>query len=355
MSAAASLRDRAIGTPTTERDDCNSVAADLAPPVTGISFADVDACGASILATFTVASDKLWAMSGGNLPRLAAEMTNLPNQIVEVASAHLNPEWSRPPVWSSTANSLTVPWQTSWSKSERGAMARKKAVLKEFSEPLDDVLTSAHYPWIPPIGDGTMTMSAAIHWIATEGLQVDLAINIAGPRYVAAAIALRDKIILNKVKSYGENSDRDFEEIPGIAFLERKFTFDFEAGVEDIAGRENRIEVSLSEDGDCLFRANSFRAVWTHLMVRREDIRREWEFAQVASIGAGRGKKPLIKQYLRENFPNGVPTPAIEPRKGLKGKIETSDLATKHPQLGSIDYGTLKSAIDDFNAEFQQS
>jgi hypothetical protein len=59
---------------------------------------------------------KSCGQSGGNLPRLAAEMTNLPNQLVEVGSAHLNPEWSRPPAWSSTANSLTVPWQTSWSK-----------------------------------------------------------------------------------------------------------------------------------------------------------------------------------------------------------------------------------------------
>jgi hypothetical protein len=225
----------------------------------------------------------------------------------------------------------------------------------EYSEPLDDLSTSDYYEPISAGGDGTMPFWAAVHWIATQGLQISLLIAEASSLYRAAAIALRDKIISNKVKVYGENSDRDFEEMPGIAFVGREFCFDFEEGLEVLASRENRIEISSGKDGDCLFRAYSFRAIWTKIVVCREDVRREWPLVSVAGTNLGLGKLPLIKQYLRENFPSGVPDPAMEPRKGLKGKIETSGLATKYPQLQSIDIGTLKSAIDEFNEEFQKT
>jgi hypothetical protein len=236
-------------------------------------------------------------------------------------------------------------------------MAKKKAILKEFSEPLDELLTSAHYPPLSPVGDGTLAFSAAVHWIATEGLQLRIPISSAGPTYLAAAVALRDKAISGKAATFGENLDGEFEQISAIEYVDKKFTFDFEAGVEDTARRDNRIEVSLSDDGDCLFRANSFRAIWTKMAVRKEDILREWPFDKTAPVRvkAVRGKKPLIKEYLRQHFPKPVPGPAFANRKALKRDIENSELATQHPELKSIDDGTLKTAIDEYNAEFQQS
>lgn len=56
--------------------------------MTGTSFADLDASNANIMATFTVAADKLLATRACNRSRLAAEMTNLPNQVVEIELAH---------------------------------------------------------------------------------------------------------------------------------------------------------------------------------------------------------------------------------------------------------------------------
>jgi hypothetical protein len=239
--------------------------------------------------------------------------------------------------------------------SECGVMVRKKPTLKETEEKLDDVSTLDYYAPISPVGDGTMPLSAAVHWIASEGFKIGLLLTGAEPRYRAAAIELRNKIISEKVRTHGENLDGDFELIPAIEFEELKFTFDFAEGVQDIAARESRIEVVPSENAlplDCFFKARSHRPIWTKLVVRREDVRREWPFKQFQPVRrqASLGKKPLIQLYLQDKFPTGVPAPAIAPRKALKAEIEKSEYATKHPQLKSIDEATLKAAIDEFNA-----
>jgi hypothetical protein len=56
------------------------------------------------------------------------------------------------------------------------------------------------------------------------------------------------------------------------------------------------------------------------------------------------GKAPLIIEHLKQLFPQGVPDPALCPRKALK-----ADLLARDKRLGSLDDATLKSAIDAFN------
>lgn len=57
------------------------------------------------------------------------------------------------------------------------------------------------------------------------------------------------------------------------------------------------------------------------------------------------GKRPRIKVYLAEHYPNGVPPPAHAPRKILR-----SDLLNWDRGLAPLDEGTLKLAIEEFNA-----
>lgn len=159
----------------------------------------------------------------------------------------------------------------------------------EFAPSLDHLSTLDLYPPILPVGDGSMPFSAAVHWIASEGLKSGLPLSSAGQKYRDAAIALRDKIISEKVRTSGENLDGDPEALAAVEFEELKFTFDFEAGVVDIAKRVNRIEVVASENGlpqDCYFRARSHRPIWTKLVVRREDVLREWPFDSVPEESA---------------------------------------------------------------------
>jgi hypothetical protein len=232
-------------------------------------------------------------------------------------------------------------------------MARKKPILTEIEEKLDGVSTFDYYAPIAPVGDGTMPFSAAVHWIASKGFKIGLLLTDAEPSYRAAAIDLCNKILSGKVRTHGENLDGDFESIPAVEFVELKFTFDFAEGIEDIVGRERRVEVNASNNGlplDCFFKARSHRPVWTKLVVSRDDVRDVWSFKQTEPV-TSLGKRPLIKQYLRDNFPDGVPPPSMAPRKRLKATIEQSAFATKNSQLKSIDEATLKLAIDEYNAE----
>jgi hypothetical protein len=56
------------------------------------------------------------------------------------------------------------------------------------------------------------------------------------------------------------------------------------------------------------------------------------------------GKAPLIIEHLKTLFPEGVPEPALCPRKALK-----ADLLARDKRLEPLDDATLKSAIDAFN------
>jgi hypothetical protein len=61
-----------------------------------------------------------------------------------------------------------------------------------------------------------------------------------------------------------------------------------------------------------------------------------------------RGKQPRILKYLSEHFPAGVPEPGLYPRKTLQFEILKND-----PSLGSLDEGTLKKAIEKYNASLK--
>jgi len=58
------------------------------------------------------------------------------------------------------------------------------------------------------------------------------------------------------------------------------------------------------------------------------------------------GKRPRIKNYLSNHFADGVPDPGLCPRNALRADILKAD-----PSLEPLDEATLKSAIDEYNAE----
>jgi hypothetical protein len=237
----------------------------------------------------------------------------LPNQLVKAASAHFNP--NGPSRLHGPPRQFTDgPWQNS-GRSECGAMARKKeAALKEFSESLDEVTTSAHYPQLSPVGDGTMPLSAVIHWVATEGLKREFLLISAEPGYRSAAKEIQDKIVSGKIVVHGENLDGDREAIPAIEFEDLKFTFDFVEGLEDFAGHYRRIEIGVSEDGDCLFKPNSHLSIWTKLVIQREPVLREWPFhlvteesayTSIPDVPCRGAQAEAARKALLQEFPDG--------------------------------------------------
>jgi hypothetical protein len=64
-----------------------------------------------------------------------------------------------------------------------------------------------------------------------------------------------------------------------------------------------------------------------------------------AVVSPSLGKQPRIAEYLRDHFPAGVPGPGSCPRHILKAGLLKWD-----PDLKPLDEGTLKKAIDTYNA-----
>jgi hypothetical protein len=60
------------------------------------------------------------------------------------------------------------------------------------------------------------------------------------------------------------------------------------------------------------------------------------------------GKQPRILKYLSEHFPAGVPEPGLYPRKTLQFEILEKDSG-----LRPLDQGTLKKAIEKYNASLK--
>jgi hypothetical protein len=169
------------------------------------------------------------------------------------------------------------------------------------------------FPDIRPDDDGVMPISAAIHWIASDGRKINHDLFSAEGRasYSSAAGALFGKVASGKVRVIGENENEESEFVPVAEFGELRAYFDFVNDNDDIlqasAGNDKRLEVSVSGENDesrDVFRKKNKRGEWTKLYVLREDMRRQWP---EESASAPETLKPYPK-----DAPLGKPTVALE-------------------------------------------
>ena len=98
--------------------------------------------------------------------------------------------------------------------------------------------------------------------------------------------------------------------------------------------------------------------LWVHIRaegrwikINREDLH-HWldEPAQQVRRNAYLGKRPRIKSHLAKLYPDGVPDPAFCPRKGLLRELLRID-----PALAPLNDATLKTSIDEYNADPKRS
>jgi hypothetical protein len=200
-------------------------------------------------------------------------------------------------------------------------------------------------------------ISAAVHWIASEGLKIDydLLSHIGVTKYYDAAKALFDKIASNKWSVVGENDSEKNKQIPAYEFVALDPYFDFgDSDLEAAAGNDKRLELNVSENKKSrdIFRKSNNRGKWTKIYVFCKDIGQAWPFV-VASPAQPRGnKRSKILKYLSENFSEspGVPDPPYKSRKDLR-----ADLLKWDPKLGPLDEQTVKTAVDKHNAQFKST
>jgi hypothetical protein len=95
---------------------------------------------------------------------------------------------------------------------------------------------------------------------------------------------------------------------------------------------------------------------YSHILLDQSDVVRLWAPAKGISASTPakastrrQGKRPRIRLYLTDHYPNGVPEPAYLPRHKLRADILQYD-----PSLGPLDEGTLKTAVDEYNQEIAQ-
>jgi len=90
---------------------------------------------------------------------------------------------------------------------------------------------------------------------------------------------------------------------------------------------------------------------WVQPLSTPTDVPTETNVRESNTIAAGSrslGKQPRILKYLSEHFPAGVPEPGLYPRKTLQFEILKKD-----PSVGPLDEGTLKKAIEKYNASLK--
>jgi AAA domain len=125
--------------------------------------------------------------------------------------------------------------------------------------PLEDPESYLAFDWFPdirPDDDGAMPISAAIHWIASDGRKINHDLFSAEGRasYRSAAGALFGKVASGKVRVIGENENEESEFLPVAEFGELRAYFDFAKDNDDIfqasAGNDKRLEVNVSGEND---------------------------------------------------------------------------------------------------------
>jgi hypothetical protein len=197
----------------------------------------------------------------------------------------------------------------------------REPLLREV-EAIDFQTLSAlgHYPEVA--SDGPIPISAAIHWVASEGRKIDHDLYSAEgmAHYNNAASALFGKVALGKVRVIGENEDEKNDFIPCAEFVELKAYFDFakDDAFQFAACNDRRLEIHVSENGKSLdtFRKPNKRGEWTKIYVFCEEIRSEWPYQGL----------PRCDNNSPEEFCDAVPS---EIQKGPKAEITRQALRSK--------------------------
>jgi hypothetical protein len=235
----------------------------------------------------------------------------------------------------------------------------KKPVLRWVEEPSTILPALQYYSAIERRDDGPLPLCAAVHWVASKGLTRDCDLASANGLSIYCDVAhdIFAKIASGKLRVVGEDEDEKNDFIPAAEFVGLKPQFDFVDDFESIISAAKTMEINAyqSRDSHDVFRKASNRGRWTGVHVFWEDVRREFPFRNItkAPQTVALGKKSIVKSFLRIKFPAGVPSPAEAPRKDLLAEIKDK-LSPNHPRFKTLDAGTLKTAIDEYNAELDR-
>jgi hypothetical protein len=241
---------------------------------------------------------------------------------------------------------------------------------------LEDPESCLAFDWFPdirPDGDGVMPISAAIHWIASEGRKInhDLLSAEGKAHYSSTASALFGKVVSGTVRVIGENENEENDFMPVAEFGALKAYFDFSNDdiFEASAGNDKRLEVNVSGENDesrDVFRKPTKRGEWTKLYVLREEIRREWPEETTAppkispqTTSESGGAPETFKPYPEIEL-SGKPKVACEimqllwtsgPPERLSSLAMAGKVTTKYQKLGWSRVDGRGHTIKDFSAE----
>jgi hypothetical protein len=179
---------------------------------------------------------------------------------------------------------------------------------------------------IVPEGDGSMPVSAALHWIASEGFKIDLDdCPDAHDRYQAAAGRFSATANSKKFDIVGLDRDRKAAILPSYVFAVVKWPF-----VNDDEGLfgagEARIELVPWDDdqrsNDEFWEGGESSPRVTTLTVLKESIRRNWPFAILAdNTSITEAGQPSVVAGPLPSSPPTIEGPAPAHRQATKPEI----------------------------------
>jgi hypothetical protein len=160
------------------------------------------------------------------------------------------------------------------------------AAFKSGAPPSKCSPASAKFLPITPTGDGSMPISAALYWIASKGLTIDLGGLDGRDRYRKAAEDFSKKANSKKFEVVGLDRDGKIAILPShifVAALKWLFTNDDDRDIwASVWASDARIEVVLCDDdqhsNDEFWDGGDSFARVTTLTVLKESVRREWSF-----------------------------------------------------------------------------
>jgi hypothetical protein len=148
------------------------------------------------------------------------------------------------------------------------------------------IIPKLKYRFLPikPDGDGCMPLSAALHWIASNGLASapDACVD-ASDQYQAVAKEFSAKVISGRVRIIGADNNQMAETLPPLelATVQWSFFFNDDDYFSDATTDVSRIVIMPCGDdqrSEDQYWAAGDQPRLTMLQVFKEDIRREWPF-----------------------------------------------------------------------------
>lgn len=272
-------------------------------------------------------------------------------------------------MWHDLKWSAEQPWDVIRSEIEPGVrtvqfehvLVPRGSIMALWSEPYVPITAEPVLPpLVKPEGGGFMPLYCAAQWIASKGGSIEIDpedMEVWWPAYAD----LLNRVSSEDVEVVGRRNGKN-EEVPGYNFAAIPVVYPFDSpNIELMWSGDVYLDSAIYEDeskwqsGNTDSLGNRSGKTWTHLMVRKSNILREWPFDFSFQYMTREPGRPSGTQLVLNEFEKRCSRGEVEIRVSDEAKILSEWFRMHHKEAPRLRPKTIENRIRGRFREYQNT